>query len=203
MRNVELRVEAAGYRFACVPLGTLSGFLEWTGYFVKLYALGFLAALALIVIGGCVYLECGFADVRSDENPPSWESGLMSSAVHASVRRGAPKLQNPFSPTDERLIVGAKLYLNDCVGCHGAPGRPPSDFGATFYPRAPQFPQIGTRYSEAEVFWVAKHGIRMTGMYPQGPYYSDDELWSLAAFITRANNLPSAVLNGIAPQGSH
>jgi cytochrome c553 len=169
---------------------------------MKLFALGFLTALALILIGACLYLEFGFADMRSDENPPSWERGLMYSAVHASVRRSAPKMQSPFPATDERLIASAKLYLNDCVGCHGAPGKSPSEFGGTFYPRAPQFPQIGTQYSEAEVFWVAKHGIRMTGMYPQGPYYSDDQLWSLAAFITRANNLPSAVLHGIEPQGS-
>jgi len=167
-----------------------------------MFAFGFLTALALTVMAAWTCLKFGFADMRSDQNPPAWESRLMYRAVHASVRRQAPKMASPFPVTDQRLIEGAKLYLNDCVGCHGAPGKPPSDFGATFYPRAPQFPQIGTTYSEAEVFWIAKHGIRRTGMYPQGPSYADDKLWSLAAFITRANHLPSTVMR-IIQEGSN
>jgi len=167
---------------------------------LKMFLFGCLTAVTLTVIGTWTYLELGFAVMRSDENPPAWESWLMSSAVHASVRRRAPKLPSPFPATDDRLIAGGKLYLDDCVGCHGEPGKPPSDFGATFYPRVPQFPQVGTQYTEAEVFWIAKHGIRRTGMYPQGPSYSDDKLWSLAAFITRANNLPSTVKDRIQPE---
>lgn len=38
-------------------------------------------------------------------------------------------------------------------------------------PPAPQLPEVGTEYSEAQVFWVAKHGIRRSGMFCQ---------WSLA-----------------------
>ena len=167
---------------------------------MKMFAIGFLTSVILMVIGAWVYLEAGLADMRSDEDPPAWESRLMYSAVHASVHRRAPRLQSPFPVTDEGLIAGGKLYLDDCVGCHGAPGKPPSDFGATFYPRAPQFPQIGTQYSEAEVFWIAKHGIRRTGMHPQAPFYSDDKLWSLAAFITRANHLPPTVVEGLQPE---
>jgi mono/diheme cytochrome c family protein len=109
-------------------------------------------------------------------------------------------MQNPLPPTDETLIAGGKLFLNDCVGCHGTPGGPTSTFGATFYPQVPQFSLVGTQYSEAEVFWVAKHGIRRAGMFPQGPDYTDTELWSLSAFITRIKNLSPSVLQGIQQQ---
>jgi mono/diheme cytochrome c family protein len=99
--------------------------------------------------------------------------------------------------SDETLIAGGKLYLNDCVGCHGEPGQPPSQLGGTFYPPAPQFPGVGTKYSESEVFWIAKHGIRRTGMSAQASSYKDPELWALAAFISRVPNLPPSVLAGI------
>ena len=89
----------------------------------------------------------------------------------------------------EAMIAGGKLYLNDCMGCHGAPGKAPSDFGATFYPPAPQLARDGTLYSEAQIFWVAKHGIRRTGMSAQRSSYSDQQLWSLAAFISHITNL--------------
>jgi mono/diheme cytochrome c family protein len=164
---------------------------------VKNFVVGALAAVVTLAVGALGYFGLGFAAVGADAKPPAWEAGFMNSAVHASVRRKAPRLQNPLAPTDETLIAGGKLYLDDCVGCHGAPGEPSSAFGATFYPQVPQFPSTGTRYSEAEVFWVAKHGIRWTGMSPQGPYYTDTELWSLSAFITRITNLSPNVMRGI------
>jgi mono/diheme cytochrome c family protein len=164
---------------------------------MKNFIAGFLAGTLVLIIGVLGYLRLGLLDVRSDAAIPDWTARLLNSGIHASVRRTAPKLQSPLPQNDETLIAGGKLYLNDCVGCHGEPGKPPSDFGATFYPPAPQFPRVGTKYTEAEVFWVAKHGIRRTGMAAQGSFYSDPKLWSLAAFISRFPNLPPHVLEGI------
>lgn len=158
---------------------------------------GSLCAAALLGLALAVYLGGGFMEVAADAAPPAWEAALMTSAVHASVRRRAPALRNPLPAGDATLIAGGKLYMNDCAGCHGAPGQPPSDFGATFYPRAPQLPRVGSRYTEAQLFWVAKHGIRMSGMYPQALSYSDSRLWSLAAFIARITNLPPAVAQAL------
>jgi mono/diheme cytochrome c family protein len=122
----------------------------------------------------------------------------MFSAVHTSVQRSvSPDLKSPLPADDETLIAGGKLYLNDCVGCHGAPGKPASDFGATFNPPAPQLARDGTQYSEGQIFWVAKHGIRRTGMSAQRYSYSDQQLWLLAGFISRIRNLPPQVLAGI------
>ncbi len=167
------------------------------GPHMKKFAAGFFAGTILLVIGGLGYLRLGFLDVRADARVSDMAAHLLCSGIHASVWRTAPKSQNPLPRNDETLIAGGKLYLDDCVGCHGEPGRPPSDFGTTFYPPAPQFPRVGTKYSEAEVFWVAKHGIRRTGMGAQGPYYSDLQLWSLAAFISRSPNFPPTVLSRI------
>jgi mono/diheme cytochrome c family protein len=164
---------------------------------MKNFIAGFLAGTLALIIGVLGYLRLGLVDFRSDAAIPDGAARFLYSGIHASVRRTAPKFQNPLPQTDETLIAGGKLYLNDCVGCHGEPGKPPSDFGATFYPPAPQFPRVGTKYSEAEVFWVAKHGIRRTGMAAQGSSYSDPKLWSLAAFISRFPNLPPHVLEGI------
>jgi mono/diheme cytochrome c family protein len=151
--------------------------------------------LMLCVLG---YLRLGLANVAADAPTPAWQTRWMFLSVHASIRRAVPEdLRNPQPEGDESLIAGGKLYLNDCVGCHGAPGKPPSDFGATFYPPAPQLALDGTQYSEAQIFWVAKHGIRRTGMSAQGPYYSDQKLWLLAGFISYITNLPPQVRTGI------
>jgi mono/diheme cytochrome c family protein len=167
---------------------------------MKNFILGALAAVVVLALGALGYFGLGFAAVGADAKPSAWEARLMDSAVHASVRRQAPRVQNPLAPRDETLIAGGRLYLNDCVGCHGAPGGPSTKFPITFYPQVPQFPLVDTKYLEAEVFWVAKHGIRRTGMFPQGSNYTDTELWSLSAFITRIKNLSPGVLQGIQQQ---
>jgi mono/diheme cytochrome c family protein len=164
---------------------------------MKNFLAGFFTGTIVLIIGVLGHLRLGFLDVRSDAAIPNSTVRFLYSGIHASVRRNAPNMQNPLPQNDETLIAGGKLYLNDCVGCHGEPGKPPSDFGATFYPPAPQFPRVGTNYSEAQVFWIAKHGIRRTGMSAQGSSYADPKLWALAAFISRFPNLPPRVLEGI------
>ena len=164
---------------------------------MKNFLFGFIAGLIVLILGVAGYLRFGFLDVRSDAPVSGLTARVLYSGIHASVRRTAPKVQNPLPQSDETLIAGGKLYLNDCVGCHGEPGQPPSEFGATFYPPAPQFPTLGTKYTESEVYWVANHGIRRTGMSAQASSYKDVELWKLAAFISRFPNLPPAVSAGI------
>ena len=159
---------------------------------------GALCAIVLMVATLFACLALGLADVASDVAPAAWESAIMTPAIHASVRRSAASLRSPFPDSEATLIAGGKLYMNDCVGCHGSPGEP-SQFGLTFFPPAPQLWQTGTRYRDAETFWIAKHGIRLTGMSPQAGDYSEPDLWRLGMFINRIGNLPPAVLKAIQP----
>ena len=160
---------------------------------MKLFFVGFLSGIVVLLLGVMGYLSLGLAEVRGDIGPPAWESSLMYSAVHASVRRRAPELLNPIQPTEENLIAGGKFYLNSCAGCHGTPGNPSKDYSESLYPPIPQLPKAGTEYSEAQIFWIAKRGIRRTGMFSNGKWYSDKELWTVAAFIKRIKELPPSV----------
>jgi mono/diheme cytochrome c family protein len=158
----------------------------------KSFLLGVITTLLALAIGGFLYLRLGLAEVRGDVPASGFETYLMRAAVHASVRRNAPQLSNPIPPTDDNLIAGGKQYLGECAGCHGTPGKVPK-FPSGLNPPVPQLPEIGTEYSEAQIFWVAKHGIRRTGMFSNGLWDSDKELWTLAAFIKRIKNLPPHV----------
>jgi len=163
---------------------------------MKNFILGFLIMIAVLAIGPWGYLRLGLAEVRADVTPPAWENRLAQFALKASVRRSVAQVQNPMPPTDENLIAGGKLYFGGCVGCHGQPGKHQDTLRA--YPAPPRLAQTGTQYSEPELFWIVRHGIRNTGM--SAYRYSDEETWTLAAFVKRMNNLPPTVLAGIQPK---
>jgi mono/diheme cytochrome c family protein len=165
---------------------------------VKTFLQGFAVGTFVLILLALLFLETGQVDVRADVAPSSLISNFLETATHASVRRHAPALQNPLPANDETLIAGGKLFLNDCVGCHGEPGKP-SNFGATFYPPAPQLAQTPTQYSEAQIVWIAKHGIRRSGMGAEGTSYSDTDYWRLAAFIRQMTMLSPHVLESIKP----
>jgi len=159
---------------------------------MKQFLLGSIVTAALFTAATLAYLWLGFAEVRADVSPSQLEASLMQMAVHAAVRKHAPEVSNPIAPTEENLIAGGKIYLNECAGCHGTPGKPDNSPNS-LNPAAPRFPDVGTRYSEAQVFWVAKHGIRRTGMFANGVWDSDQKLWTVAAFIYRIRSLSPRV----------
>jgi mono/diheme cytochrome c family protein len=169
---------------------------------MKSFLLGVLATLVVLAASLFAYLRLGFADVRADVPGSHLESYLLSTAVHASVKRHAPEIPNPVQPTDENLIAGGKMYAGQCGGCHGMPGKAESETDDSLYPPVPQFPKSGTEYSEAQVFWVAKHGIRRTGMFVNGKWDSDQKLWTMAAFIKRMNVLPEPVKEALEPKST-
>jgi len=171
---------------------------------MKNFVLGFLATMVLPAIGMFGYLRLGAAEVRADVEAPAWLSNLMSIAVHASVRRSASEVRNPLGHTNAELIAGGRLFLDGCAGCHRSPGLPHRVH--TYFLPPPEFAYVGTQYSEPELFWIVKHGIRRTGMAAsercgtsQG-CYSDQQIWLLAAFVNHMTNLPASVLEAIQPK---
>jgi mono/diheme cytochrome c family protein len=163
---------------------------------MKTFLVGFGAAFVILPLGALGYFGLGLAPVQSDVNPPAWESQLMYSAVHASVGRGAAGLQAPApGNVEDSIVEGGKLYFEGCAGCHGKPGKLEEDLSS--YPRVPQMWQVGTQYTEPQIYWVVKHGIRQTAMSAYGPFYSEKQLWAIASFIHQIDHLPPALLDRI------
>jgi thiosulfate dehydrogenase len=164
---------------------------------MKNFLLGVVCGALLLSVLSICYLRFGLAEIRADLPPSSFEDKFMTAAVHAAVRREAPDIPNPVAPTDENLIAGGKLFSAGCAGCHGGVGSG-EDNGDSLFPRIPQLHRTGTRYTEAQIFWVAKHGIRRTGMFANGKWSSDKDLWTMAAYIKHIRDLPPAVQKALA-----
>lgn len=55
--------------------------------------------------------------------------------------------------------------------------------GRGLRPQPPPLADVVAEWSAAELFWIIKHGIRMTGMPAWGPTHGDEEVWAIVAFV--------------------
>jgi mono/diheme cytochrome c family protein len=112
-------------------------------------------------------------------------------ALDASLEKRSDGLSNPIQPKDKAaLAAGAKIYADDCAGCHGD-AKGPSAWGATgLYPRAPQFFKEGTDVTAPEAFAAIRDGVRYSGMGAWRGQLKDDQMWKVANFV--ANIQPKA-----------
>jgi len=61
--------------------------------------------------------------------------------------------------------------------------------GQGLNPSAPDLADSAAHLSPAELFWVTKHGIKMTGMPAWGVTHDDDALWPVVALLARLPEL--------------
>ena len=108
-------------------------------------------------------------------------------------------------------VAMVKAGINDfdamCSGCHGAPGKPPEAVGQGLNPPAPNLVESAAGMSPSELFWVTKHGIKMTGMPAWGATHDDSALWPVVAFMSALQGMSGddyqALLAGAAGAGHH
>jgi len=93
-------------------------------------------------------------------------------------------------PTQENLIAGAKIYRQMCSRCHGASKESDNMFGQSFYPPAPLLPLAPISYTDSELFWIVKHGIRNTAMPAWGNFLSDQEIWQVITPLRKFDSIP-------------
>ena len=77
-----------------------------------------------------------------------------------------------------------------CALCHGGAKAKISTMQNQFSPPAPQLINRIPHDPPSWMFWVTKHGVRMTGMPAWTGILSDDEIWKIVAFIKNSGTLP-------------
>jgi len=61
-----------------------------------------------------------------------------------------------------------------------------------FIHRRPHLPTSRTSYTDSEMFWVVKHGIRNTAMPAWGTLLSDDDIWQVVTLVRKFDSLPDS-----------
>ena len=139
---------------------------------------------ALILIGGAVgFVYSGLYDVGA--STPHWplttwalnNARLRSIEAHAAGIKPQAGYDSPA-----QIAIGVDHFAAHCAVCHGAPGVPRGTIAKGLYPLPPDLAVSVKQYTPGELFWILKHGIKMTGM-PSWADHSDDELWATVGFL--------------------
>jgi mono/diheme cytochrome c family protein len=164
----------------------------------------YLAAVGLVLVllvAGLVGLAySGLPSVAASADEPGTLRWLLQTTRQHSVARHAAQITVPDLSQGELVTAGAADFNAMCAHCHGGPGREPFVAAGDMSPPPPDLGQVAGRRSPAELFWVIKHGIRMTGMPAWGATHSDAELWELVAFVDRLPTLSPADYRGLVAQ---
>ena len=165
------------------------------------------AIIVLVVFAGAVLVYSGAYYIGADQPHWSVTSWLLNLARDRSIRAQASGIAVPVGFDDPaRIMVGVSHYAEHCAVCHGAAGVERGDLAEGLYPRPPNLADAARRYTPAELFWIAKHGIRMTGMPAWGDH-SDDELWGTVGLIAKLPQMSkeeyAKLVTASRGQGSH
>jgi hypothetical protein len=88
-----------------------------------------------------------------------------------------------------------------------APGVTKGDIAAGLNSQPPDLKHASTRYTPSELFWILRHGIKMTGM-PAWSDHSDEQLGATVAFVQELPGMSEQdyaklVMASIAEGGHH
>jgi mono/diheme cytochrome c family protein len=165
----------------------------------RILALGGLTAGIAAVTFGVVVLGGAVSVAATDPHsgPVEW---ILETTMESSVRAHASDVEVPehLDLHDRELAERAfGHYSVACTPCHGAPGIDPAPW-LVLNPPAESLAETAARWSDAELYWIVKHGIKMTGMPALGPTHGDDDLWAIAAFVRQLPEMTPEVYSAMA-----
>lgn len=140
--------------------------------------------------GGLAAICLGLPDVAA--TTPHWKltEWVLSTTMEKAVERRAAGIPVPGDLSEPaRVRAGAGEYDEMCAVCHAAPGVEAASLAEGLLPEPPDLADEIEEWAAAELFWITKHGVRMTGMPGFGPTHDDAELWDIVAFLQRLPEL--------------
>jgi mono/diheme cytochrome c family protein len=151
-----------------------------------------LAGCGIAALAAAGFAYSGWYDVSATTPHSRVVRWFLSTTSDASIERRAQDVDVPDLSDDRLLVAGAGDFDAMCAGCHGAPGRDSGPVGRGLNPAPPDLAEEAAEMSPAELFWVTKNGIRMTGMPAWGITHDDTELWPIVAFLRELPALDAA-----------
>lgn len=143
-----------------------------------------------IPLGGLLLAWLGIYDVAASRGHWLITDRFLRFAMERAVKVRAPDMPPPPRLDDPDLIrLGAGHFQSGCAYCHGAPGHAINPISRQMLPPPPDLSGRVGEWSDQELFWIVKHGIKYAGMPAWPARQRDDEIWAVVAFLRKLSGL--------------
>jgi mono/diheme cytochrome c family protein len=149
-----------------------------------------IALLALVPVGVVAFVKSGIYDVAASKPHTKLTEWITHETMIHSIRRHAQAIKAPRRSSGAQVMAGFCTYETHCVACHGAPAIAREQWVSGLEPSPPYLLDATSHWSSAELFWIVKHGIKMTGMPSWRDSMSDRQVWDVVGFIEAMRQLP-------------
>src|SRR2546430_1935742 len=144
--------------------------------------------LGLVILGiltAALFIYSSWYDVAASKPHLALTWHLLQQTNECLVAVRAADIQPPDLSRQDLIKKGAEHYHRNCAVCHGAPGIPLGKIGQGLMPQPPELAKKAGEWTSAELYWIVKHGIKMTGMPAWGKTHKGEGLWAIVAFRGR------------------
>lgn len=127
-------------------------------------------------------------------------SWVLHTAYQNAVElRAPPPSAVPDLTSPDLAALGARHYDTACRFCHGTPGERQTATVRAMEPKPPPIIEAAGNWRPAELFWIVKHGVKMTGMPGWPTEFRDDDVWAVVAFLDDIDNVEADYASLVAP----
>ena len=143
-----------------------------------------LTIVAVLAAGLGMFVWSGAYNVAASEPHSAFVHWLFATVRDRSIaaRSQSNEIHNLTDP--DSVKGGIRSYQAMCRVCHGRPGEKSTPIREGLNPQPPKLDSDRTRNrADAELFWIIKNGIRMTGMPAFGPTHKEEAIWRMVAFV--------------------
>jgi mono/diheme cytochrome c family protein len=136
----------------------------------------------LMLIAGMVAFQFNLSAISE---PGLIERLLATKGKRLLIRRASRgEIAPPPADLQGSVSEGDKLFGTECSECHGYSGRKSTDAGRWMYPRAADLGSAEVQaYSDRELFWIVKNGVRLSGLPAFGRVESGEHIWNLVHYV--------------------
>ena len=141
-------------------------------------------------LGAYAFVKSGIYNVAASHPHTTLTEWITHETMIHSVRSHAAGIAPPPRISSAQVVRGFCLYETHCVACHGASAVAREQWVSGMEPAPPYLLDATSKWTPAQLFWIAKNGIKMTGMPSWRDSLSDGQLWDVVGFLEAVRDLP-------------
>lgn len=160
-------------------------------------AAGVVGLLLLTLLIVMLVAYGGGYNIAASQDHSSFVRWALDTTMKNSVASHAADIEAPEAFSEAMVASGASAYKSMCEHCHAGPGVERAEWARGMLPQPPHLSEEVPHWNANEVFWLVKHGVRMSAMPSFGETHDDQALWEITGFVMRLPGMTASTYAGL------